>query len=215
MESQSHGFDFEDKIIEVITGIKKNEYQTLIENRYTSSMDIVKGVKSKHDYSIKVSKEKSGIGGGDILRFLNHSEKGFKLIVGIWKQSTSDVKTYHTIYEFDIRKADFKLMWGNIPRKEIENFVDYVRSIPSGKKAQQENRDLWKQKRQKIYDAYDRGIVDIAAKIDSKNQRRVQCSINMNDLLSSGIKYEVYQEKYKGINLPYEQKSQSRKFKKS
>lgn len=215
MESQSHGFDFEDKIIEAVVGIKKNEYQNLIENRYTSSMDIVKGIKSKYDYSIKVSKEKSGIGGGDILRFFDHSLKGFKLIVGVWKQSTSDTKTYHTIYEFDIRKTDFEILWNNISRKEICKFVDYVRNIPSGKKAQQDNRALWKQKRQKIYDTCGKGIVDIAAKIDSKNQRRVQCSIDIDDLLSSGIKCIVYQENYKGIKLPYEQKSQSRKFKKT
>lgn len=215
MESQSHGFEFEDIIIESITGFNKNEYQKLLHNKYTSSMDIVKGIKSEYDYSIKVSKNNTGIGGGDILRFFNHSQEGFKLIVGEWEQKTQNTKIYHTIYEFDIQKKDFKLLWGNISREELQSFVSYVKSIPPGKKAQRENSKLWKEKRKSIYEKCGKGIVDIAAKIDSKSQRRVQCSLSLKDLLLSPISRTIDTKKYKKVILPYEQKSFPRTFKKT
>lgn len=215
MESQFHGFEFEDKIIESITGLNKNEYQKLLNNKYTSSMDIVKGIKSEYDYSIKVSKNKTGIGGGDILRFFNHSQEGFKLIVGVWEQKTQTTKVYNTIYEFDIQKKDFEILWKNISYKELESFVSYVKSIPSGKKAQKENSKIWKEKRKLIYEECGKGIVDIAAKIDSKTQRRVQCSLNLKELLSSSISRTTYTKKYREVILPYEQKSSSRSFKKA
>lgn len=215
MESQSHGFDFEDKIVKSITGIDKREYQNLLEGKYTSSMDIVKGVKSNHDYSVKVAKANSGIGGGDIIRFFNHSKNGFKLIVGVWEQKTSTKKVYNVIYEFDIQKSDFELLWSKIPQEELLSFTQYVKSIPSGRKAQKENSSIWKEKRKDIYNKYGKGLVDIAAKIDSKTQRRVQCSIGLKDLLSSPISRTTHTKQFRGIILPYEQKSTSRKFKKA
>lgn len=215
MESQAHGLQFEEAIIKSITGISKDQYQSLLEGKYTSSMDIVKGIKSKNDYSIKVAKKNTGIGGGDILRFYSHAKQGFTLIIGIWQQKNRETKIYDSIYEFYIKPSDFKTLWGNIPYNVLEDFVKYVKNIPEGKKAQLENRKLWKEKRQKIYDTYEKGLMNIAAKIDSKSQRRVQCSLNIKELIDSGIEYELHTKKYGEISLPYEQKSGSRKFKKS
>jgi hypothetical protein len=215
MESQRHGFDFENEVIYQITGFFKEEYEKKITNSYTSSMDIVKGVHSEYDYSIKVSKNGRGIGGGDILRFNKHCEKGFKLIVGCWNQKNSSIKVYDCIYEFTITPKDYKKLWGSIPLDELKNFVNYVKSIPSGKEAQKKNTLLWKEKRDILYHTYDKGVVDIAAKIDSVSQRRVQCSMRLEELISSGIDYVKYTKSYKGIKLPYEQKSTSRKFKKA
>ena len=213
MEVQNHGVIFEDIVIRAITGLSKDEYQTLLENAYTASMDVVKGVKSDVNYSIKVSKNGKSIGCGDILRFIRHSRNDdFAMVVGAWRQISPTVKRYDCIYEFNIKPTDYPKLWDRFTEEILQPFVDYVKSIEPGKEAQLANRKLWKERRQAIYDTYGQGLCAIDAKIDSKNQRRVQCSIKIDKLIDSGIAYVKYETEYKGIKLPYEQDSSPRQF---
>ena len=53
MEVQAHGNYYEDLKTKQITGLSKEEYDALKENGYTSGMDIMKGLLSVSDYSIK------------------------------------------------------------------------------------------------------------------------------------------------------------------
>jgi hypothetical protein len=213
MEVQNHGVLFEDSVIRAITGLSKDEYQALLENAYTASMDIVKGVKSDANFSVKVSKGGKSIGCGDILRFIRHCrDDEFTMVVGAWQQVTPTVKRYSAIYEFNIRPTDYAILWNNITEEVVQPFVEYVRNIPPGKEGQMANRKLWKERRQAIYDGYGQGLCAIDAKIDSKNQRRVQCSIKIDKLIESGIEYVKYETEYKGITLPYEQDSAPRQF---
>jgi DNA modification methylase len=214
MESQGHGVAFENDVIKSITGLSKDEYQSLLNNAYTASMDIKKDVHSDRNYSIKASKDGLGIGCGDILRFVQHCrDDEFTIIVGAWKQLTKETKEYYEIYEFDITPSDYQKLWGGINKEHLEPFVLYVKSIPEGKNAQLANRVLWKDKRNAIYDAYGQGIMSIDAKIDSKKQRRVQCGVSIVDLINAGFNYRKYVDKYRDIVLPYRQDSESRKFK--
>lgn len=213
MEVQNHGVLFEDSVIRAITGLSKDEYQTLLENAYTASMDVVKGIKSDADYSVKVSKDGKSIGCGDILRFMRHCRDGeFIMVVGAWQQVTPEIKRYDTIYEFNIKPADYTTLWAGITEDIVTPFVEYVRSIEPGKAAQMANRKLWKERRQAIYDTCGQGLCAIDAKIDSKNQRRVQCSVKIDKLIESGIEHVKYETEYKGIKLPYEQNSSPRQF---
>lgn len=213
MEVQNHGVLFEDSIIRAITGLSKDEYQTKLDNAYTASMDVVKGIESDLNYSVKVSKDGKSIGCGDIIRFIRHSrDDEFTMVVGAWQQVSPTVKRYNTIYEFNICPTDYTKLWAGITEEAVQPFVDYVRSIEPGKTAQMANRRLWKERRQAIYDTYGQGLCAIDAKIDSKNQRRVQCSIKIDKLIDSGIAYSKYETEYKGIKLPYEQTSSPRQF---
>ena len=213
MEVQNHGVLFEDSIVRAITGLSKDEYQTLLENAYTASMDVVKGIKSDVNYSVKVSKDGKSIGCGDLLRFMRHSrDDEFTMVVGAWRQISPTVKRYDTIYEFNITPADYAKLWAGITEEVMQPFVDYVKNIEPGKAAQMANRRTWKQHRQAIYDTHGQGLCAVDAKIDSKNQRRVQCSIKIDKLIDSGIAYSKYETEYKGIKLPYEQDSSPRQF---
>ena len=213
MEVQSHGVLFEDSIIRSITGLSKNDYQSQLQNAYTASMDVVRGLHSDTNFSIKTSKEGKTVGCGDILRFMQHcKDDEFTLVVGAWHQITLEVKRYSSIYEFDIGSGDYAKLWSNITTEVMQPFVDYVKSIPPGKQGQMAHRQLWKQKRQQIYDAYGRGLCAIDAKIDSKSQRRVQCSFKPIEFINAGIIFRKYEKEYKGIQLPYEQNSGPRQF---
>jgi hypothetical protein len=213
MEVQNHGLLFEDTVIRAITGISKTEYQSLNPGSYISAMDISKGIRSDSHYSIKVSKDGKSIGCGSLIRFMIHCRDiKFTMIVGAWSQTRPDTKTYKEIYEFDITPKIYNLLFGGLTTELIQPFVDYVNNIPPGKQAQAANKDVWKQRRDALCHKYSKGIVNIDAKIDSKTQRRVQCSIKLQDLIDSGIEYRKYTTQYQNINLPYEQKSQPRSF---
>jgi hypothetical protein len=214
MEVQSHGVLFEDSVIRAITGLSKDEYQTKLENAYTASMDVVKGIESDADYSVKVSKDGKSIGCGDILRFVRHCRDGeFTMVVGAWCQVTPEIKRYNCIYEFDIKPDHYAKLWAGITEQSLEPFVEYVKSIPHGPEGQLAHQKLWKQKRKDIYNLHGQGICKIDAKVDSKKQRRVQCSVKIRDLIATKeITHRKYETEYKGIKLPYEQDSGPRQF---
>jgi hypothetical protein len=213
MEVQVHGNLFEDKIIFQHTGLTKKQYQELPNNSYTSAFDITKGIMSEHNVSVKTLKEGKAIGCGDILRFVDHCyNREFTIIAGCWKQISPTHKRFYEILEFSITLDLRKIMCGGFTVENLKPFVDYVKSIPIGKAAQMKNQRLWKEKRQQLYDLHSPGLLRIDAKIDSKSQRRVQCSLVVNEMIKAEIPYTKYTKEYKGISLPYEQESPSRTF---
>jgi hypothetical protein len=212
-EVQNHGNLFEAEVIKTHTGYGKDEYQTLMEGGYTSSFDMAKGVgNSKGNYSIKATGN-GGIGCGDILRFFKHCrDSEFTMVLGVWKQVNKTQKQYSEIYEIEFNPETFKKVWGNLTVDELEPFVEYVKSIQPGKEAQITNRKVWKEKRKSIYDKVEGCVMKIDAKIDSKNQRRVQCSVSIDDLINAGLTVNKYTNNYHTIKLPYVQASAPRTF---
>ena len=88
----------------------------------------------------------------------------------------------------------------------MKKYEEYVKSIPKTREAQLQNVDLWKEKRQTIYENEGQGIMKIAAKIDGGN-RRIQSTFNIKDLESIGIPCRKYTQEYRGIDLPHIQKN--------
>lgn len=213
MEVQRHGFDFESIVINAITGLTRDEYCLLLEGKYTNPWDIQAGIHSKYFYSIKASKDGKSIGCGDIVRFISHcANTPFTIIVGCWKQKSKIQKEFYRVVEFNITPEMYSVLWGGIDLAVLTRFDEYVKGIPPGKEAQLENRHVWKEKRKQIYEQCGRGLMNIDAKIDGKNQRRTQCSVNLNSLLKSSIPHCIYLDNYKGINISYETNGGPRKF---
>ena len=209
MEVQSHGLLFESEVISLVTGHTKYDYNRLIPNSYTSSMDIVAGVCSDKNYSIKVSKDGKSVGCGDILRFSSHcAQTEFTMVIGKWNQNGIK-KIYDAIYEFEFSPKNNELVWGGLTSESLIPFVQYVKSIPRVSSEEIRHRKIWKQKRQELYDIYGKGIANIDAKINKQN-RRVQCSVKINEMISAGIPHTKYTNNYKGIQLPYAQISPQR-----
>lgn len=213
MEVQNHGVLFEDSVVSAITGFSKADYQPKLPHAYFATMDVVKGVESDTNYSIKVSKGRD-IGCAHILRFIDHcKDTEFTMVVGVWQQVSPTVKRYNCIYEFDITPDHYNLIWAKVDKETVEQFVEYVKSIPHGPAGQAAHKKLWKQKRKDIYNTYGQGLCQIDAKIDSKTQRRVQGRFRIKDLIATtAIPHRKYETEYRGIALPYEQSSGPRQF---
>lgn len=182
-EVQSHGNIFEDIKIQERTGLTKKEYDLLKSNGYTSPFDLVKGIIVDYNGSIK-STGKNSIDCADILKRIKQKE--YRLIVGCYTQQENN-KVFHTEYEFYITPNDYSKLWGNMTYEKVKPFVDYVTSIPKGREAQKNTLKARKLLQEQIQ--CKQSLMKINPKVDSKNQRRVQCSVKLDELIFSGIKY--------------------------
>mgnify|MGYP001432306439 FL=1 len=202
MEVQSHGNDYEDLVIKRFTGLTKKEYDKLKgKGGYTSSMDIVKGLLSNKDRSVKTAKNNK-VDCGDILRRMN--EKEYEIIVGQYRQDGGN-KVVHTEYVFNIKPEDYDKLWGTMKYELVEEFNKFVKSIPAGREAQQATKG--ERTRIKNNISCKDALMVIHPKVDSKSQRRVQCSFKIDQMISSGVEYTK-----KDINIVI--KSSARKFNK-
>ena len=183
MEVQAHGNYYEDLKTRQITGLGKAEYDALKESGYTSGMDIMKGLLSISDYSIKPTNGNK-IDCGDVLR--RRQETDYILVVGVYEQ-VGDNKVFHTEYTFYIKPEHEQKLWGRMNYNQLAEYVDYIKNIPAGKEAQQETKTERTVLKNCIEDK--NALVKIHPKVDSKKQRRVQCSVKIKELIKADIPY--------------------------
>ena len=183
MEVQAHGNYYEDLKTRQITGLGKAEYDALKENGYTSGMDIMKGLLSISDYSIKTTNGNK-IDCGDVLR--RRQETDYNLVVGCYSQ-VGENKVFHTEYTFYIKPEHEQKLWGRMNYNLLAEYVNYIKNIPAGKKAQQETKTERTLLKNCISDK--NALVKIHPKVDSKKQRRVQCSVKIKELIKADIPY--------------------------
>ena len=181
MEVQAHGNYYEDLKTRQITGLGKAEYDALKENGYTSGMDIMKGLLSVNDYSIKTTNG-NRVDCGDILR--RRQETEYHLVVAQWEQC-GDNKVFYSEYTFFITPDLEQKLWGKMNYNLLAEYVDYIKNIPAGKEAQQETKTERTVLKNCVEDK--KALFKIHPKVDSKKQRRVQCSLNIKELLKADI----------------------------
>ena len=183
MEVQAHGNYYEDLKTRQITGLSKVDYDALKENGYTSGMDIMKGLLSISDYSIKTTNGNK-IDCGDVLR--RRQETDYNLVVGCYSQ-VGENKVFHTEYTFYIKPEHEQKLWGRMNYNLLAEYVNYIKNIPAGKKAQQETKAERTHLKNCVSDK--NALVKIHPKVDSKKQRRVQCSVKIKELIKADIPY--------------------------
>ena len=185
MEVQQHGNYYEDLKTRQITGLDKKTYDSLKTNGYTSGMDIMQGLLSVSDYSIKTTGG-NVVDCGDILR--RRQEEKYNLVVAVWEQ-VGMTKVFHTEYTFYISPSDTQKLWGRMNYNLLADYVNYIKNIPAGKTAQQETKKERTLLANSVGDK--NALFKIHPKVDSKKQRRVQCSLKIKDLIKAGIEYKV------------------------
>ena len=183
MEVQAHGNKYEDYKIRKLTGHSKKDYDEKKKNGYTSPFDLVKGLHVDFDGGIKTTSSNT-ICCSDIQRMYGHGD--YTLIVGVYDQ-VDNKKVFHTEYEFYIKKEDFDKLWGNTSVEKLNEYVDKVKSVKHGKEAQAEYQKVAEVWKQGVSD--DNALFVINPKVDSKKQRRVQCSLHIDKLIAAGVKY--------------------------
>lgn len=161
-ERQKHGLKFED-------WVKK----TFFDIYYTSEWDIPEELnpnKRGGPISIKTAKWKGSVYFGDAIRQFD-IKTDFTLIVGFWIK-ISGKKKIVKITESIISKSAWKKFWGSISKEDLLKLDKCIKNRSKDYRIVRiEAQELKKTLNTKS------SIITLNPKIDSKNQRRLQCSI--------------------------------------
>lgn len=168
--SQDHGFEFQ-KIVE-----REVFELTELQQSYTAIHDIPKEY-NRFDHTENVSIKVTGsnsIGMGDPLRIFDYSPAEKHTAIVVYYHQTGDRKTVKKTVEFSL--DDKRALFGDIRREEIVDLVREIRSVPVGIPASELNP-----RRKRINamtkELSKRSAIRFNSKIDSKNQRRLQCTL--------------------------------------
>lgn len=190
-ESQAHGFKFEDSL-------KEQVFKIDIKINYTSKYDIPKEINiiNNHNISIKSTSNRD-ICCADIFRFLESDE--IEMIITCYEQ-VGDYKIVKETYSLLLTKDFMKSLNDDINKDELNQLNQLIKNIPHGK-VSKETKKEYKNKCKQLSLEY----FKVNPKVDSKNQRRVQCTLKLDAILNrKDIKYKIfngaeyYGKKYSG-----------------
>ena len=186
---QRHGFEFENQIRTRVFGLSPHENDTNVHDIPSEES------KDGMNYSVKTTSSNS-IGCGDIQRFIEHRDDTVTML-GIKHIQEGDTKDPIRCFELPFTDEVKKRIYGtkiNEVIPEVNSFVTRISNLPRGRIPLEEK--FWmgdnneKDKIQKkIRDGG--GCLTINPKVDSKAQRRVQCSIKIPDIESFIINSSV------------------------
>lgn len=169
-QSQGHGLFWDSEIRERVFELPpcKNDTKkydiSCSENKFNDCENI----------SIKTSAN-DGIDCGDILRFFNGNFTNKYTIILIRYKQVGNKKQIKEIIELDYNLELRNYLFGSITETILTNYVELIKSIPHGV-VSEEVKNNYKTMKTQLQKEHNMRI-NISPKVDSKTQRRVQCSI--------------------------------------
>ena len=170
-ESQKHGFTFENEVLKAY-GLDPTALS------YTRAHDIPadKNSKEGQNVSIKASglrpKGSKSVDMGDVLRIFQETSTDSILLTVLFYQQDGEKKRLKEIYQVDLSGAQ-SILFGTVTCEELQAYVASVKAIPHGE-ASAEQRAAYKRGAAVLNGKM--GFLQVRPKVDSKSQRRVQCS---------------------------------------
>lgn len=165
-QSQSGGFKFENEVKEKVFGL----------NPETNNTDIhdVDHTKNIFDTNENISIKSTGsntICCSDIMRFYSYDFKKKNTIIVIQYVQVDNKKIIKNSYEINYCRELHEKLFGKIPAQFLLDYVNLVKKIKPGR-----HNNWWSHIAKKIKIVFGCEIT-VNPKVDSKKQRRVQCSI--------------------------------------
>jgi hypothetical protein len=171
-EVQSHGFGFEKWVRDRLFGGYEGSYMQKWDvpsdhNIYTP----VPAHLHRLPVSIKTAKLGCPIGLGDVLR-QRQIDHDFLMIVGFWEQRTPTEKWIVEIGCVSFSAASWNALWGQISLDEIQVIDRVVKNHGEHYSTVRSQAKQWKAR-----PVVRSSTIVINPKIDSRTQRRIQCSL--------------------------------------
>ena len=210
--NQLHGKKFEDIIKSSFMGASDNERLVSAKWDIEHKFDKEKGLPS----NIKVVSVKLGgvisIGMADARKFMGINED-FRLIVGLYKQEGIE-KRFYEIREYIITKADLGKIKGDLVIGDVEFFHNELKTrFKNGVRyTGKEKEKIYLSIKEHIKLKEKKSNLHLNPKVDSKNQRRLQCSLLMNELDEIVQEKYVYVDYYRGLKINFCLLSPKREF---
>lgn len=176
---QRHGVDFED-------WVRAEFFEAGPASSYTDKWDIPAEVNLRHGgvpVNPKAIKYGTPIGLGDALRQFDIDEP-FLLIIGYWEQRGPQ-KHFVKIVPARVEPAQWRALWGDVTRADLARYDAVIkdRSLDY-REARRQAQAL------KSQPPFTSTTIVLNPKIDSRGQRRLQCSLRFRDffrLFAPGI----------------------------
>jgi hypothetical protein len=175
-QSQGHGLFWDNEIREKVFGLPSCKNDTkkydicCEENKYNNNENI----------SIKTSSN-NNIDCGDIIRFFNGDFTNKYTIILIRYSQIDEIKKIREIIELDYNIKLRNYLFGSINEDILTKYVNVIKMLPHGL-VSDETKMLYKKLKNELQIEHNMNI-NISPKVDSKNQRRVQCSIPKLDTI--------------------------------
>lgn len=190
-QSQSHGLFWDSEIRQKVFDLPECKNDT---KKFDISCNENK-LNSNENISIKTSGN-NNIDCGDILRFYDRDHADITIIVIRYEQTTNH-KAITEIVELNYNDELKTILFGSVTREILEKYVTFVNTISSGKVSKEIKTEYIKMKNE-IQKKYNMKI-NISPKVDSKKQRRVQCSIPKMDTLFQEFPQFVFTRRKENI----------------
>lgn len=193
-QSQSHGFIWENEIREKVFELKTYLNHT---GKYDINAEDNKW-DNRENISIKTSKSDS-IDCGDILRFFQYDFTYKNTIIIIQYKQEGNYKIITNILEIDYNEELHKYLFGSVTFEDLKKLDTMVKNVPFGLISVDLKKEIHNVKSLLVKEF---GMnIRIGIKIDSKNQRRIQCSIVKIHLLEKFIKNKYIGPIIREINI--------------
>jgi hypothetical protein len=172
-EVQSHGLVFEQ-------WVRDTFFDGYRPPRYTQKWDIPAAVNTRHGglpVNPKAVKHGSPVGLGDALQQFDISEP-FILVLGFWRQEGGE-KRFVNITTVTVTPEQWRKLWGPVTRADLEKLDAVI------KDRSLDHREA-RRRAQAMKNAppFTQSIIVLNPKIDSKTQRRLQCSLRFRDIFT-------------------------------
>ncbi len=185
-EVQLHGFDFENWIKKTFFAELSVSYSSKWDiPAQFNSLEIVPEVFRHLPVSIKTCKNGSPIGFGDALRQFK-IEEDFLLIVGFWEQSGGD-KNFVAVEAVKIVRENWRNLFQPLTEKDLQLLDSTI------KNKETHYAEVLKMAKE-IKQSFAPTNIILNPKIDSKSQRRLQCSLPFNVFWNNFVKREFHRD---------------------
>lgn len=165
-QSQSGGFKFENEVKEKVFGLNPEKNNTCIHD-----VDHTRNIFDTYENVSIKSTGSDTICCSDILRFFGYDFNKKNTILVIQYEQDDNKKIIKNSYEIDYCKELNQKLFGKLPEEFLIDYVNLVKKIEPGR-----HINWWSDIAKKIKKVY-KTVITVNPKVDSKKQRRVQCSI--------------------------------------
>ena len=184
--SQKHGKLWENSIKASFGSASDNSRSNISEFDIEAKFDKSRRLPT----SIKVAKDKMSsttVCLADARR-VSSLDESFRLVVLCWEQN-GEVKKPTQLVEMLFTEDSWKnKVVGELSPEDVREFHERLSSFPSGKEGAKQARAFAKETKARL--SAKKSLLTLAPKVDSKSQRRLQCTAKLEDLMGAATNHD-------------------------
>jgi hypothetical protein len=165
-EVQNHGVVFE-------KWIRDTFFDGYEPQSYTQKWDIPASANKRFGgipINPKATKYRTPVDLGDAIRQYNIDEP-FLMVIGYWQQE-GEKKRFVNVVAAKIEAEQYRKLWGDVTLEDLKQLDTVIKKTPDYREARKLAQAMKKSK------PFSTSIITLNPKIDSKGQRRLQCSLS-------------------------------------